>query len=59
MDILRELFNFPIDSNKAYFFAHLQLGGAGVTNAADEYAIQSIAQAFRMLCCDDNNVKEI
>ena len=53
------MMQFPYDSNKAFLYAHQHLGGMGFTSSADEYALQSITQAFRMLNCSDRSVKHI
>ena len=48
----------PTASND-YLYAGKEYGGLGLVETRDEYAIQSIIQAFRNLTCEDLKVAEL
>jgi len=56
---LRRMLNLPKNSEVCYLYSSTDNGGAGLNDLRDEYSIQSIVQAFRLLNSKCSHTKQI
>ena len=57
--ILKEILSLPVNAETCYLYVATKNGGAGLWDLYDEYNLQQLVQAFKLLNCQDEIVADI